>query len=225
MTLSVPLKQWPGYRLCLPIGLKLYLKEPVAKQLKQPYYSRSALARQMIDLLAATLPERSIVVSADGGYATKEFLRELPNNIAVTGRFSVSSKLYEPPGPRPKGKRGPKPKKGTLIGSAKTLVDEPGWQPHPSEEHTWIKSYHGLWHSVLPGKLIHVVMLKRDKPTGRQKGVEAFFSTDPSTTSEELLDQYAQRWDVEINSAAAAFGMLMLFMASAAINVRVIAVW
>jgi hypothetical protein len=199
MTLSVPLKQWPGYRLCLPVGLKLYLKEPVAQQLKQPYYSRSVLARQMVDLLAATLPERNIVVSADGGYATKEFLRELPANVAITGRFSVSSKLYQPPGPRPKSKRGPKPKKGALVGSAKTLVDEPGWQPHPDEEHTWIKSYQGLWHSVLPGKLIKVIILKRNKPTGRQKSLEAFFSTQPTTASEELLAQYAQRWDVEIN--------------------------
>ena len=199
MTLSVPLKHWPGYRLCLPVGLKLYLKKPVAKQLKQPYCSRSALARQMVDLLAARLPARSIVVSADGGYATKEFLRELPDNVVVTGRFSVSSKLYERPGSRPKGKRGPKPKKGALIGSAKTLVDESGWLPHPSEEHTWMKIYQGLWHSVLPGQLINVVILKRDKPTGRQKSVEAFFSTDTSLSSCQLLGQYAQRWDVEIN--------------------------
>jgi len=86
-----------------------------------------------------------------------------------------------------------------LIGSAKTLENQPGWQPHPSEAHAWIKSHQGLWHSVLPGVLVKVVILKRDKPTGRQKRLEAFFSTDPSTASEELLDQYAQRWDVEIN--------------------------
>lgn len=198
-TLSLPLKQWAGYRLCIPIGLKLYLKKPVAKELKQPYYSRSALARQIVDRLALTLPERSIIVSADGGYATKEFLRGLPGNVAVTGRFSVSSKLYQLPAARPKGKRGPKPKKGTLIGTAKTLLDEPGWQPHPTQEHTWVKSYQGLWHSVLPGKLINVVILKRDQPTGRQKTLEAFFSTDASLSSCQLLDQYAQRWDVEIN--------------------------
>lgn len=198
-TLSVPLKQWPGYHLCIPVGLKLYLKKPVAKELKQSYYSRSALARQIMDMIAVTLPERSLVVSADGGYATREFLRELPTNVAVTGRFPISSKLYQLPGPRPKGKRGPKPKKGALIGTAKTLLSEPGWQPHPTEEHTWIKSCQGLWHSVLPGKLINVVILKRDQPTGRQKPLEAFFSTDTSTTSYQLLDQYAQRWDVEIN--------------------------
>lgn len=117
----------------------------------------------------------------------------------MTGRFSISSKLYQLPGPHLKGKRGPKPKKGALIGSAKTLVHESGWQPHPTQKHTWVKSYQGLWHSVLPGKPIKVIMLKRDKPTGRQKPLEAFFSTDASTDSYELLEQYARRWDIEIN--------------------------
>ncbi len=86
-----------------------------------------------------------------------------------------------------------------MIGTAKTLVVQGGWHVHPTEEHTWIATYQGLWHSVLPGQLIRVVLIKRDKPTGREKPLEAFFSTDPSTTSEELLAQYAQRWDVEIN--------------------------
>ena len=198
-TLSVPLKHWPGYRLCIPIGLKLYLKKPVAKQLKQTYYSRSALARQILDRIASTLPKGHLVVSADGGYATKEFLRTLPGNVAVTGRFPISSKLYQLPDNQPKSKPGPKPKKGALIGTAKTLVNQAGWQPHPNQAHTWIKTYQGLWHSLLPGKLIKVVILKRDKPTGRQKPVEAFFSTDVFITSEQLLAQYAQRWDVEIN--------------------------
>jgi len=116
-TLSVPLKQWPGYRLCIPIGLKLYLKKPVAKDLKEPYHSHSALARQIVDLLAASLPERHIVVSADGGYATKEFLRGLPGNVAVTGgrravvsQFPVSS--MPPPVPAPKANGDPNLRKG-----------------------------------------------------------------------------------------------------------------
>lgn len=198
-TLSVPLRQWPAHHLCIPVGLKLYLKKPVAEQLKQPYYSRSALAHQIVGLIATKLPERNLVVSADGGYATKAFLRELPGNVSVTGRFPIASKLYQLPGPRPEGKRGPKPKKGALMGTAKTLRHQADWQTHPDQEHTWIATYQGIWHSVLPGKLINVVLIKRDKPTGREKPLEAFFSTDASITSHELLDQYAQRWDVEIN--------------------------
>lgn len=198
-TLSIPLKQWPGHHLCIPTGLKLYLKKPIAQQLKQSYYSRSELARQIIDRLAAALSERCFIVSADGGYATKTFLQKLPGNVVVTSRFPIASKLYHRPAPRPKNKRGPKSKKGALIGTAKTLLDEPDWQPHPNQTHTWIKTCQGIWHSVLPGKLIKVVIIKRDKPTGRQKTLEAFFSTDASTANHELLAQYAQRWDIEIN--------------------------
>lgn len=178
---------------------RLYLKKPVAQHLKQPYQSRSALARQIVDTIATSLPERSIVVSADGGYSTKMFLRGLPDNVVVTGRFPVSSKLYKLPGSQPKGKRGPRFKKGSLIGTVKAMLTQPEWQPHPTQASTWVRTCQGLWHSVLPGKLIKVVLIKRDKPTGKQKSLEAFFSTDASRKSDVILAEYAQRWDVEIN--------------------------
>lgn len=73
----------------------------------------------MLDKLASTLPGGNLAVSADGGYATKAFLRDLSDNIGVSGRFSIASKLYELPGSQPRGKRGPKPKKGALIGTPK----------------------------------------------------------------------------------------------------------
>ncbi|MEM6842948.1 MAG: transposase [Bacteroidota bacterium] len=111
-TMLVPLKQWPNHHLCIPVGLQLYLKKPVDEQLKQPYYSRSALARQLVDRLARGVPGRSIIVSVDGGYATKEFLRALPDKVVVTGRFPIASKLYQLPEPPPKGKREAKPRGG-----------------------------------------------------------------------------------------------------------------
>ena len=46
----------------VPIGLSLYLKEEQAQQLKLPYQSRSALAREIVDFVAAQLPMRQIRV-------------------------------------------------------------------------------------------------------------------------------------------------------------------
>jgi hypothetical protein len=130
-TMTIPFKRWRGHGLSIPVGLKLYLKEDIAKGLQVNYKSRSQLAREIIDLIATTLEDYSIVVSADGGYSTKHFLRSLPCNVDVTGRFPVSSSLHELPKPDPKGKRGPKPKKGELIGSAKTLATKKkGWVAH-----------------------------------------------------------------------------------------------
>ena len=71
--MRIPLTRWPGHHLSLPIGLELYLKETLANKLKVPYRSRSALARRIVDHVAATLPTRAIRVATDCGYATQAF--------------------------------------------------------------------------------------------------------------------------------------------------------
>ena len=158
--MRIPLQRWPGHHLSLPIGLELSLKATLAHKLKVPYRSRSALARRIVDHVAATLPTRAIRVATDGGYATQAFLRALPTNVDVVGRFLLTAKLYQPPPPRKKGQRGAPRKKGDLIGSPKTLATpSSAWHPHPQEAGAFIQSWVGIWHSVLPGRLLRVVVV------------------------------------------------------------------
>ncbi len=42
-TMTIPFKRWPGYGLSIPVGLKLYVKQDIAKDLKVNYKSRSQL--------------------------------------------------------------------------------------------------------------------------------------------------------------------------------------
>ena len=75
----------------------------------------------LLDCVAEQLPERPIRSLADGGYATKDYGRPLPE-AHVVGRFPISAKLYElPPLPPPK-RRGAPRKKGALI----RLAQDPG---------------------------------------------------------------------------------------------------
>lgn len=208
--MRVPLTRWPGHSLSLPIGLELYLKEALAKKLKVPYRSRSALARGIVDHVAATLPTRSIRVATDGGYATKGFLRDLPRNVHVVGRLLLTAQLYEPPPVPVKGQRGAPRKKGRLIGSPKTLATpSAAWQPHPQEAGAFVQSWVGIWHSVIPGRLLRVVVVWRPhldgpakpnstKAFGRLKPLEAFFSTDVSLLPHTILETYEDRWAIEI---------------------------
>jgi Transposase DDE domain len=209
--MRIPLTRWPGHHLSLPIGLELYLKETLANKLKVPYRSRSALARRIVDHVAAALPTRTIRVATDGGYATQAFLRDLPSNVAVVGRFLLTAKLYQLPPPRVKGQRGAPRKKGALLGSPKTLATAAsGWQPHPQEEGAFVQSWVGIWHSVLPGRPIRVVVVWRPqraasqvasgtKAFGRLKPLEAFFSTDVCLAVPALLETYDDRWAIEID--------------------------
>jgi Transposase DDE domain len=209
--MRLPLQRWPGHHLSLPIGLELYLKETLADKLKVPYRSRSALARRIVDQVAATLPTRAIRVATDGGYATQAFLRALPTNVDVVGRFLLTAKLYQPPPPRKKGQRGAPRKKGDLIGSPKTLATpSPAWHPHPQEAGAFIQSWVGIWHSVLPGRLLRIVVVWRPhldgsaqpnsrKAFGRLKPLEAFFSTAVSLAPHTILETYEDRWAIEID--------------------------
>jgi hypothetical protein len=65
--MRVPVPGWPSQKVSVPIGLSLYLKEEQAQKLQLPYQSRSALAREIVDFVAAQLPTRQIRVLGAGG--------------------------------------------------------------------------------------------------------------------------------------------------------------
>ena len=205
--MHIPLKRWPGHSLSMPVGLELYLKEPQAHALNVPYRSRSQLARDILDFMAEQVPGRPIQSLADGGYATKDYVRRLPETVHIVGRFPISAKLYEVPPPHPPKRRGAPRKKGALIGSPKTLAQTAtGWAPHPSEAGAEIHAWDGLWHPVLPGHLVRVVVLRRPgapapKRPGQRKpppAIEAFFTTDLTLSAAEIVREYGHRWAVEI---------------------------
>jgi hypothetical protein len=74
--MRIPVPGWPSRSVSVPIGLSLYLKAEQAHKLHVPYQSRSALAREIVDFVAAQLPTRRIRVLGDGGYATKDTLQQ-----------------------------------------------------------------------------------------------------------------------------------------------------
>ncbi len=216
--LRVPAPGWPGQKVSVPIGWSLYLKEEQARKLHVPYQTRSALAREIVDFVAAQLPTRRIRGLSDGGYATKDMLRRLPATVEVVSRMLISGKLYAPPPPQMPSRRGCPPKKGALVGSPKTLVRKrAGWQPHPTEAGALVQAWTGLWQTVLPGRWIRVVVVRRPpqlrarKPGPRKPpSVEAFFTTDLTLSLIAILAQYRERWAVEItirdSNAFAGFG-------------------
>jgi hypothetical protein len=206
--MRLPLACWPDYRITLPIGLELYLKAPLANTLQVTYRSRSLLAREIVDFTAKTLPERAIRVLTDGGYATKEFLRNLPRTVEVVSRLLISAQLYELPQPPPQRRPGRPPRKGQPLGSPQTLAcKRKGWRDHPTEAGAKVQSWVALWHSVLPGRPIRIVVVRRPagkkaKTSGQRKPrplIEALFTTDLTLSIDDILGHYRDRWAVEID--------------------------
>ena len=204
--MRVPVPGWPSQRVSIPIGLSLYLKEEHAQKLHVPYHSRSALAREMVDFVAAQLPTRRIRALSDGGYATKDYLQQLPTTVDVVARMLTTGKLYALPSQPTLPRRGRPPKKGPLLGSPKTLARKrSGWQSHLTEAGASIQAWDGVWHTVLPGRVVRLVVRRPLRVRVRKPGqckalppVEAFFTTDLTLSLDAILGQYRERWAVEI---------------------------
>jgi hypothetical protein len=204
--MRVPLRRWPGHSVTIPMGLELYRKAEPAHQHHQPYRSRRALARASVDFVAAQLPGRPIRALADGGYATTACLRHLPDTVHVVSRFLLSGTLDALPEP-PAGTRGGRPpRKGKRLGSPNTLARRRhGWPPPPTEAQAAVQAWIGLWPTVLPGRLVRVVVGRRpaarSKPPGQRQPpppVEAFFTTALALSLEDILRPYRDRGAVAI---------------------------
>jgi hypothetical protein len=200
--MRIRLHRWPEACVSVPIGIKLYLKKGVAQQLERPYYSRSELARQMLDGLCRLVgPERMVLSVQDGDYATKQFLRKLPKNACIVGRLPIDSPLYGRPVPKKPGQPGAPAKKGLRLGNAKELAEAAGrdrWQAHPEEEGAEVLVVEGFWHSVMPGVWLRVVILRRGQATKQKKHLEAFFTSLLVLEMADVLREYRARWSVEI---------------------------
>ena len=180
-----PLRRWPGHCLSVPVGCERSLKAPQAQPLNVPI--SPAVSGPA---LSSTSWRRSDPGGPSGVWRTVVMLpRTLsgscPRRSMVWAGSRSAPRAYELPPPPTPTRRGAPRKKGDLIGSPNTLAQTAqGGEPHPSEAGAEIQAWCGLWHPVVPGRLLRVVVIRRQGPgrskrTGHHKPpppVEAFFT-------------------------------------------------
>jgi len=89
------------------------LSWPEGASRRRGHKTSIAWARQMVLHVRRWLPERELILVVDGGYAAVELARDCQRHrVAWICRLRLDAGLYDPPGPQPLSKRGPKPKKG-----------------------------------------------------------------------------------------------------------------
>jgi hypothetical protein len=81
------------------------------KQETTPHRTRPELAVEMLQLVAAWLPDRQLVVTGDSAYGGGSVLQKLPANIDLISHVHPKGALYEP---------APKPKPGENKGRGRT---------------------------------------------------------------------------------------------------------
>lgn len=162
---------------------------------------------QMVGTVRRWLPQRAIVLVVDSGMAAVKLgLRCARYRQATTmvSRLRLDAMLHKPPGPQPKSKPGPKPKKGERVPSlAQVLVDpdtkwteqDIDWYGGQQRSIEFVTGTH-LWYTPGLNPLPIRWLLVRD-PWGEFKPT-AFFATDQDADPLQILAWYTMRWGVEV---------------------------
>jgi len=165
------------------------------------------LIMQMIAVVRRWLPKWAIVLVTDGGLTAVKLglcCANLVNSVTYVSRLRLDAKLYDEPPEQPKGKPGPKPKKGVRQASLKARLKD--------KDTKWIKlsipwyggkkyliqfvSGTSLWHTSGFDPLPIRWVLVRD-PAGKYKAT-AFLCTDLLATPLQILRWFILRWNVEV---------------------------
>jgi hypothetical protein len=165
-------------------------------------------ARQMLTQVRRWIPNQAIVVVADSSFAALELLeslRQLPTAVHVVTRLRLDAALYEPaPQRQPKQMGRPRkvgkrlPTLNTRLEDAQTVwqaVTLAGWYGGRSCE-LQVASQTAVWyHTGLSAVPLRWVLVK--DPKGKLEP-QAFLSTNPKATPEQILLWFRQRWQVEV---------------------------
>jgi hypothetical protein len=194
------------------------------------------LLRQVHSWCRAAAPERELLLLGDGDFAAVALVRTVqqragvpldgthPHRVRLVARLRLDARLYDPPGPLPKGKRGPKPKKG----ARQPRLDERLVDPDTPWEVLKVAWYGGgeraveaatgvsLWHTVGQDPVrIRWVLVREPQaskgssaatsPSGEALAAPgealrpgAYFSSDPTRTAAQILGEFVARWNIEV---------------------------
>jgi len=199
ITLRLP--GWTLLRWVLPAVFALYRKKADCNK-SHPFATRQVLAAQMVCHVAQALPGVEIRVAADGQYATRDMVQGLPEGVSLVSRIRRDAAIYAlPPARRPKGKRGPSPKKGKRLPTPQNIAARrtKGWKTitvcrQGRQVQRQVLGITCLWYHVCRAVPIRLVIVC--DPVGKQKD-DFLFCTDATVPDEQIVQRYYDRWGVE----------------------------
>jgi hypothetical protein len=182
---------------CLPVLARLHLPG------KDAGPSKTTVARDLVKILAAAFPGRTVHVVADAAYHGPA-LRDLPANVTWTCRLPKTAVLYALAPPRT-GKRGRPRTKGGRLGTPADLARTATWttcqvisyQGRTDIKHT--ANIRCLWYGSFRTREVTVV-LSRDEHTATGYSL-ALVTTGLATAQDPaaIVARYVMRWSIEVS--------------------------
>lgn len=207
VTISLALRHPAWGPLALPLRALLYVRQQTLGTIPESrgwprFATKLQLAARLVEWSVPLLKQagKTIWIVIDGGYVKRPFLRRVLKltHVVVVGRLRKDAHLRDlPPQLKPgeRRRRGRPRKYGKhRISLAKRAGQKRGWHTTQCTVYgeTVSKTYKTFLATYAPaGGLIRVVLVQEDH------GWYAFFSTDPSTSVQDILEAFADRATIE----------------------------
>ena len=206
LSIVVPLP-WCKREWALPFLTVALLSPKTSVKLGKRHHTTVQRTAQLICLVRRWLPDRQIVVVGDGAYAAVPLIQHCQRkNIRVTlvSRLLWNARLFDEPTAQPKGKRGPKPKKGKRQAKlSERLTDsktewkriEVNWYGGKKKE-IEIATGKSLWHRVgLDPVPIRWVLVRSIDGSFDSLPL---FSSNQNSTALQIVQSFVLRWNIEV---------------------------
>jgi hypothetical protein len=203
---------WSSRPWALPFMVVPALSCQIAEKLAKPPRTLVDWAWLMLERVRRWQPERTLLVVGDGSYAATVLVQRcqrLRRPVHLVSRLRLDAQLYDPPGPQPKSKRGPKPKKGAKQPTLAERLADPTtvWQsltvswygglPRKIEYATGIALWHHRGHDPVPLRWV-LVRCPDDTPKKEQFKPTGLFCSESSFSAERMIQLFIARWNIEI---------------------------
>jgi hypothetical protein len=201
VVLSINLPMF-GKTWALPVLFRLYRSKKRCKADNKPYRKTTELARELVELLAGTLPHRRIIVLGDAAYTNSSLIKKRPTNVTLIGRSRLDAALYTPAAKPPK----PRPGRPRLRGARLAAPGVQASDKKASWRRTEVSVYgknvfvrvlviDALWFVAAGSELMRLVVV-RDFP-GHERD-DVFVSTDTTLSPKEIIERFSERWSLEV---------------------------
>src|SRR5262245_5530085 len=193
----------------LPVLVGLYRSQPDNQKRGRPHRTPAQVMQLLLRLLLRWFPDRCFRFAGDAGYGSHEmadFAHRTQGRLHLVSKFHPKANLYEPPPPvvgkKPNGR--PRKKGAKLSGpqevvsrSARTRLNV-AWYGGGRRDVEAVSGT-GHWYKGGVGLVAVLWVYVRDL-TGTHRD-EYFYTTDLALTPAEVIETYAQRWNVETTFA------------------------
>jgi len=156
-----------------------------------------ALAEDMIQEVRQWLPERTFRIAGDGFYASLAGSRGTRHHLI--SRMRRDAALYDLPSPKPKGRRGPQPKKGPRLATPAALARRvQNWKKvvipmRGRKVKRLVYARKVIWYKVSHTPVLLVI--SRD-PQGKEPD-DFLVTTDTAMKASEVVACFSGRWSIE----------------------------